>query len=189
MMQKKTMDRRALNLRLVESAVMLAMATVLSMIKVWEMPLGGSITLCSMLPILLIGYKYGPKWGMLTGFTYGVIKLLMDLSKALSWGLSPKALAASFLLDYLVAFTVLGLAGIYGKSFGRFIAGMLTAVVFRFAAHVVSGVTVYLSSVPKGWIGHPFLYSLAYNGSFLLPDFLICAVVGIILYKPLKRFL
>ena len=183
------MTRSSANLRLVESAIMLAMATVLSLIKVYQMPLGGSVTLCSMLPILLIGYKYGPKWGLLTGFTYGVIQLFLDLAAALSWGLTPTALAASFIFDYLLAFTSLGLAGVYGKGFSKFLAGLATSVVLRFVFHVLSGVTAYASWLPKEWGNHLWLYSLAYNGSFLLPDFIICAVVGALLYKPLKRFL
>lgn len=176
-------------LRLVESAVMIALAVVLSMIKVYQALLGGSITLCSMLPVMLIAYKYGPKWGMFTGFIYGLIQLLLDLGKALGWGLSPAALTASFIFDYLLAFAFLGLAGVYGKGFIKFILGMTTAVVLRFASHVISGVTAYASWLPKEWHNHLFLYSLAYNGAYLLPDFLICLVVGILIYKPLKRFL
>jgi thiamine transporter len=177
------------NLRLVESAILLALSTVLSLIKVYQMPLGGSVTLCSMLPVLLIGYKYGPKWGILTGFTYGVIQLLLDLAAVMSWGLTPVAVAASFIFDYLLAFTCLGLAGIYGKSFPKFVAGLFTAVVLRFFSHIISGVTAYASWLPKEWQGHLWLYSIAYNGSFLLPDFAICLVVGVLLYRPLKRFL
>ncbi len=179
----------AANLRLVESAILLALATVLSLVKVYQMPLGGSVTLCSMLPVLVLGYKYGPKWGLLTGFVYGVIQLLLDLSAALSWGLTPAALTASFIFDYGLAFAALGLAGIYGKGFPQFVGGLTTAVVLRFAFHVISGVTAYASWLPEEWGGHLFLYSLAYNGSFLLPDFLICLVVGVALYRPLRRFL
>ncbi|OCN01641.1 hypothetical protein A7X67_00665 [Clostridium sp. W14A] len=175
-------------LRLVESAVMLGLATVLSLIKLYQMPLGGSVTLCSMLPILLIGYKYGVKWGLLTGFTYGVIQLLLDLAAVMSWGLTPVAITVSFLFDYLLAFAFLGLAAVYGRSFPKFVAGMFTGVLLRFVCHVISGATAYLSWVPAEWSGHPWLYSMAYN-AFLLPDFAICLVVGGLLYKPLKRFL
>ncbi len=189
MTNEKKAGLSATNLRLVESAILIALSTVLSLVKIYQMPLGGSVTLCSMLPVLLIGYKYGPKWGLLTGFTYGVIQLLIDLSAALSWGLTPQALAASFIFDYILAFSALGLAGIYGKGFGRFIGGLTTAVVLRFVFHVISGVTAFASWLPKEWGNHVFLYSLAYNGSFLLPDFLICLVVGLALYRPLRRFL
>ena len=177
-------------LRLVESAVMLGLATALSMVKLFQMPMGGSVTLCSMLPVLLIGYKYGPRWGTLTGLTYGVIQLLLDLGAALSWGMSPKALAVSFFLDYIAAFTVLGLAGLYGKGLKRYVAGMSTAVALRFVCHVVSGTTVYASAVPAEWQSRgAFLYSIAYNGSFLLPDFAICLAVALMIYNPMKRFL
>lgn len=187
--QTKTSGLNPTVLRLVESAVMLGLATALSLVKIFQLPLGGSVTLCSMLPVLLIGYKYGPKWGLLTSFAYGIIQLLLDLGKALSWGLTPTALAASFVFDYLLAFAALGLAGIYGKGFKQYIAGMTTAVILRFVFHVISGVTAYASWLPKEWKGHLFLYSLAYNGSFLLPDFAICLVVGLLIFKPLKKFL
>ena len=177
-------------LRLVESAVMLGLATALSLVRLFRMPLGGSVTLCSMLPILLIGYKYGPKWGSLTGFAYGVIQLLIDLGAALSWGMSPAALAASFFLDYLAAFTMLGLAGIYGKGMKQYVLGMCTAVALRFVCHVVSGATVYASSVPDEWLGQgAFLYSIVYNGAYLLPDLAICLAVGLIIYRYLKPYI
>lgn len=176
-------------LRLVESAVMLGLATALGFVKLFRMPLGGSVTLCSMLPVLLIAYKYGPKWGVGVGFAYGLIRMLLDLSGVLSWGLTPVAIAVSFVLDYLAAFAMLGLAGIYGKGLKQFVAGISTAVVLRFVCHVVAGVTAYLSFVPKDWAAHPFLYSVVYNGSFLLPDFAICLGAGLLIYKPLRPFL
>ncbi|MGC7323286.1 energy-coupled thiamine transporter ThiT, partial [Mycobacteroides abscessus subsp. massiliense] len=92
-------------------------------------------------------------------------------------------------IDYLLAFAALGLAGVYGKGLKKYVAGMTTAVVLRFVFHVISGVTAYASWLPKEWSGHLFLYSLAYNGSFLLPDFAICLVVGLLIFKPLGRFL
>ena len=176
-------------LRLVESAVMLGLATALSMVKIFQMPLGGSVTLCSMLPVLLIAYKYGFKWGIGTGLVYGIIQLLLDLGKALSWGLTPTALAVSFFVDYLLAFAMLGFAGVFGKGLKQYIAGMCTAVVLRFICHVISGVTAYASWLPKDWQGHLFLYSIAYNGSFLLPDFAICLAVAVMIYRPMKKIL
>ncbi len=176
-------------LRLVESAVMLGLATALSFTKIWTAPLGGSVTLCSMLPVLLIAYKYGPKWGLFTGFTYGVIQLLLDLGQVLSWGMTPVALVTSFVLDYLVAFAMLGLAGVYGKGLKRYVAGMCTAAVLRFVCHVVAGVTAYASFLPKDWQGHLLLYSLVDNGQYLLPDFAICLAVAVLIYRPMKRML
>lgn len=176
-------------LRLVESAIMIGLATALSMIKLFKMPLGGSVTLCSMLPILLIGYKYGPKWGFGTGFAFGLVKLLLDLGEALAWGLTPTALVISFVFDYLIAFAFLGFAGIYGKGLKQYILGMTTAVVLRFVCHVIAGVTAYASWMPKEWGSNLLGYSLAYNGAFLLPDFGICLAVALLIYKPMKKFL
>jgi thiamine transporter len=187
--KRKLLGMSEKTFRLVLSAVMIGLATVLSLIKVYQMPLGGSVTLCSMLPILLIGYKYGAKWGMFTGFVYAIVQLLLDLGAVLSWGLTPTAVAASFVFDYLVAFSVLGLAGIYGKGFVRYILGMVTAMLFRFVSHVISGVTAYGSFLPKEWHNHLWLYSVVYNGTFILPDLIICLFVGAIIYKPLKKFI
>jgi thiamine transporter len=176
-------------LRLVESAVLLGLSTALSMVKLFQMPLGGSVTLCSMLPVLLIAYKYGPKWGVGTGFAYGLIQLLLSLGQALSWGLTPTALTVALTVDYLLAYLVLGLAGIYGKGLKQYAGGMCTAVVLRFVCHVISGVTAYATWLPEEWQGHLLLYSVAYNGSFLLPDFAICLAVALMIYRPMRRFL
>lgn len=177
-------------LRLVISAVMLGLATALSMVKLFKMPLGGSVTLCSMLPVLLVGYRFGPKWGVGVGFAYGLIQMLLDFGAVLSWGLTPTAVVVSFAVDYLLAFAALGLAGVYGRSsVKKFIAGMSTAVAIRFVCHVVAGVTAYLSFVPDDWKVHPFLYSVAYNGLFLLPDFGICLAAGLAVYYPLRHYL
>lgn len=175
-------------LRLVESAVMIALASVLSLITPFKMPLGGSITLCSMLPIMLIAYKYRFKWGVLTAFTYSVIQLLLDVGKLSSWGLTAYSFVGSMFFDYLIAFTCLSIVGLFGKGFVRYIIGMVVAVLARFISHVISGVIFFASSTPKGW-ANPFIYSIAYNASFLFPDLAICLIVGALVYKPLKKFL
>jgi thiamine transporter len=187
--KKKTLLMSNTTLRLVLSAVMIGLATVLSILKVFEMPLGGSITFCSMLPIMLIGYRYGVRWGLLTGFTFAVIKLLLDLGQVLTWGLTPTAVVASIVFDYLIAFTVLGMSGIYGRGFIKYVLGMVTVVILRFVSHVISGVTAYASWLPADWHNHLWLYSIVYNGTYLLPDLIICLIVGAIIYKPLKKFI
>ena len=174
--------------RLVESAILIALGTVFSLIKIFQMPLGGSITLCSMLPVMLIGYKYGVKWGLGSAFVYAAVQIFLDLGQVLSWGMTWQAVVASFCLDYILAFTSLGLAGIYGKGFGRYVAGMITAVFARFVFHVVSGTVVFASWMPKTW-HNPFLYSVAYNGGFLLPDLILCLIAGCVVYKPLKKYI
>lgn len=199
MTDKKTLGMSEKTFRLVLSAVMVGLAIVLSLIKLFQLPLGGSITLCSMLPILIIGYKYGPKWGMFTGFVYSMVQLLLDAGLLAGFaGMHWQSVVGSVLLDYVIAFSVLGLAGIYGKGFGRFMLGMVTCVVLRFVSHVISGVVIFYAyafdsnSFPANLLflrGHVFLYSAAYNGMFLLPELALCLVAGALLYKPLRSFL
>lgn len=185
--------------RLVESGILIGLAVVLSFLTLWKMPLGGEITFCSMLPILLAGYKYGPKWGLLTGFAFSLLKLLMDGGLLSGFaGMHWQSIVGSALLDYLIAFSALGLAGIYGRGFWRFLLGMITAVAIRFASHVVSGVVIFYSyafdtkSFPQNLAflkGHVFAYSMAYNAFYLVPDLALCLIVGAVIYHPLRRLL
>lgn len=171
---------------LVISAVMIALATVLSLIKIWEMPLGGSVTLLSMLPIVLLAIKYGPKWGLTTSFLYSIIQLALDLGKAMGWGLTGGQWVGMIIFDYILPYTILGLAGIFivnksemsKKSFDIFpiLAGIALVMVLRFASHVVSGSLIFDIWMPKEW-NNAFLYSLVYNGSFMLPE-LIFTIIG-----------
>ena len=111
------MDKRQIShfrtKRLVTSAILIAASTVLSLVKLMEMPYGGSITLLSMLPILIAGFQYGVKWGLLVGFTDGLLQLLIGMSAFR--GISAMAVVAAVFLDFLLAFGVLGLAGLYNK--------------------------------------------------------------------------
>ena len=104
--------------KLTLSAIFVALATVLSLIKVIKMPLGGSVTLLSMLPIVMISVMLGAKWGFGSAFVYSLIQLILGitLDGLLGWGLTPVMLVGTILLDYIVAFTVLGIAGIFAKK-------------------------------------------------------------------------
>lgn len=110
--ESKFMNRDALR-RLVESGLMLAIAFVLSFIKLFEMPNSGSITLLSMLPVIIIAYRFGIKWGLFTAGTYGLLQLLAGTNGLKA--LSISGLISVILLDYLVAFGVLGLAGAFRR--------------------------------------------------------------------------
>lgn len=100
---------------LVECSVLIAMAFVLSFIKIIDMPYGGAVTAASMLPIIIAGYRHGLKWGLITSFTYSILQLLTGLSNV-SYATSTTAMIAIILLDYIVAFTVLGLLGVVRKQ-------------------------------------------------------------------------
>lgn len=160
--------------RLTESAVMLAVAAVLSVVKLVDMPYGGSVTAFSMLPILLIAYRYGTKWGLLTGATYGLIQLLLGMDN-LSYATSFGAAVAIILFDYLLAFVVLGLGGIFRRAVpsqgGALCLAVLVTGVLRYVCHTVSGCTVWAGlSVPTG---EAVLYSLSYNATYMIPEIVI----------------
>lgn len=168
--------------RLVTSAVMIALAAVLSMIKVWQMPLGGSITLLSMLPICILSIKYGVKWGFFTAFTYSVVQMLLSLGSLMSWGMTPKIWIGCILFDYIIAFTVLGFSGIF-KDKGTFgiILGIALAVALRFVCHFISGTVFFDIWCPEGW--NLYWYSISYNGTFMLPEMIFTVIGAVALFK------
>lgn len=160
--------------RLVESALLVAVAAVLSLVKVLELPYGGSVTACSALPILLVAYRHGTGWGLFTGFTYSLIQLLLGLG-AVSYMTTPLSVMAVIVLDYVVAFMVLGLGGVFrtpARSQGKALVwGALFTGLLRYACHVTAGCTVWAGlSIPTK---AAFVYSLAYNATYMLPEILV----------------
>ena len=109
------MQKRANVLRLTESAIMIAFATVLSEIQIANLPFGGSVTACSMLPILIIAYRYGTSWGIFTAVVNGLMQMLLGMGN-LKYGTNAMAVIIIVLFDYIIAFGVLGLGGIFRKS-------------------------------------------------------------------------
>ncbi|BCK84058.1 energy-coupled thiamine transporter ThiT [Pusillibacter faecalis] len=169
---------------LCEGALMVALAQILGYLKLAEAPNGGSITF-AMFPIILFAVRWGLRPGLMAGFLFGLLQLIFDGAYAWGW--------QSMLLDYLVAFTPLGLAGLFrGKSWGLF-AGTLAGCLARFAIHYISGVTVYKILAPTEFLNwtfsSPALYSLVYNGSYMLPNTIITLLISVVLYVPLKRFI
>ena len=162
---------------------MVALAFVLSCFKILEMPFGGSVTLLSMLPIILIAVKNGAAWGLGAAFCYSLTQLAV--SGVFGWGLTPAILIGAIMLDYIVAFTVLGLAGLFKKTREGAICATVVVCVLRFISHFFSGFilwTNYDKFVAFGseWVGHPVFYSLCYNGAYMLPE-LIFTVIGVVI--------
>ena len=169
---------------LCEGAIMLAIAQILSYVKLGEAANGGSIT-PAMFPILFYAVRYGVGKGLLAGFLFGLLQLLFDGAYAWGW--------QSMLLDYLVAFTPLGLAGLFrGKAWGIF-PGTVIGCLARFIVHHISGVTIYRiiepTAVPGfGTFDNAHLYSLVYNGSYMIPNTLLALLLAGVLYVPMKRY-
>lgn len=164
-------------LRLVESGLMLAMATVLSMVKVLDLPYGGSITAFSALPLILVAYRHGMWQGLLTAFAHALIQLMLG-ANTLSYATSAAAAVAIVVLDYLLAFTVLGLGGIFRRQCDSqgtaLVLGALLTGVLRYVFHVIAGCTVWAGlSIPTE---AALIYSLAYNATYMLPETLVTAL-------------
>ena len=167
---------------LAESAVMIALAIVLNMVKFFTLPNGGEATLFSMLPILLVGIKNGPKWGFGTAFVYSLIQMFMSLAKVMAWGLSVKVLIACILFDYIFAYTVLGFAGLFsGKSRTKATIGVCVGIALRFVCHFISGITIWATWADG--FASVMLYSLTYNGSYMLCELVLTSVVTVILLQ------
>ena len=181
---------------LVEGAVMVALTTVLSFIRVFKLPWGGSITLLSMLPIVLFSIRRGVSWGLIVSFVYSLVQFAQGVMDGLfGWGLTPGMLIACILLDYLGAFTVLGIAGCFRKKgLPGWIGGITLAIVLRFVLHFLSGVVIW-HSFGELWSGfatdNTYLYSFLYNGCYMLPELIFTLVGAVALLKvpQTKRFL
>lgn len=164
--------------RLVESALMVALSVVLSALPVFELPFGGSVTLFSQVPIILIGFRYGALWGVETGLVFGVIQMMFGFSN-FSYVNGIGAYLILIFADYLVAFSCLGLSGIFKKVIKNqtlsIAVGAAFVSVVRYICHVISGATIwkeYAGDLPI------WEYSLKYNATYMLPE-LIISVVGV----------
>ncbi|MEG2074551.1 MAG: energy-coupled thiamine transporter ThiT [Angelakisella sp.] len=172
---------------LVECALMVALSAVLTYVKIAPWPNGGSITLASMAPIVFIALRHGPKWGLLTGFVFSLLQMLID-------GISPPPTDSFFwfamviLLDYVVAYTVLGLAPCFAKLMkNNKLApafGSVCVTLLRYLCHIFSGVLIWGVYAPEGM--SPWVYSILYNGSYMIPETIITAIVAAFLVNTIK---
>ncbi|MGN0479537.1 MAG: energy-coupled thiamine transporter ThiT [Hominenteromicrobium sp.] len=177
--------------KLAVCAIMVALGAVLSLIKVLKMPFGGSVTLLSMLPCAMVSVMFGLKWGLAASFTESVIQLAFGITMdgVLGWGLTPACLIGTILLDYIAAYTVIGLAGVLrSKGYIGMCLGTGLAVLLRFVCHLLSGAIIFANfeefvAFGASWVGHPWFYSLCYNGAYMLPEMIFTVVAAAILFK------
>ena len=206
--------------RLTTSAVLLALAMVLAMvcalIPFLNLPFGGGFTVASMLPVVIISYMYGMKWGFFSAVIYSVIQVVMDLylgkgSTLLALFMPNSedfmgigAAIAILIIDYLVAYTLLGFGGAFRKMKNKTLAltlGVVLALSLRYLAHIVSGYIFYGAWAEwfftqdnfyaiGGWIldtfsgeGLAIVYSIFYNGLYMIPEIIITAVAAVIVSR------
>ena len=172
------MDKKT-NLRaLTECSIMIALSTVLSIVKLLEMPYGGSITLASMLPVAIVAHRHGIKHGAVTALSVSLIQMLLGM-KNFSYFTTWQSFVVLAVFDYIVAFGVFGLAGIFKakikKQSTALTVGVLLASVLRYACHVLSGATVWAGlSIPTE---AALIYSLSYNATYMIPETIILTAV------------
>lgn len=152
------------------ASLCISLSFILSYIKLYEMPQGGSVTLASMLPLLLFAYAYGVAPGLLIGFAYGLLQFVQG-----GWFVHP----VQFLLDYPLAFAMMGFAGIARKlpdTWGM-IPGVLAGMSLRFFCAFLTGVFFWGETVQGQSV---WAYSAVYNGAYLIPETMICMMIAMI---------
>lgn len=151
---------------LVQGALCLSMAFALSYVKLFSMPLGGSVTLCSMLPIVVFGYLYGPAYGFSVAFAYSILQIVQG-----AWIVHP----VQFALDYFIAFTALGLGSLFPRSLPL---GMAVSGLARLLCSVVSGTVFFAEYAAEAGYASALWYSVVYNASTIGVETALCAVVA-----------
>lgn len=165
--------------KLIECAIMIAIGTVLSLIKITDLPFGGSVTAVSMLPMIIVSFRHGLGWGFGSGVVYGVLQQMLGLN-TLSYVTTWQSVLAVILLDYVIAFSVTGFGGIFRKcvkhSGFALALGAFTACALRYVCHVISGCTVWAGlSIPDS---AALIYSLGYNATYMVPETIVTVIVA-----------
>lgn len=168
------MKTRTNLLAVAECSIMVALATVLSMLKLFELPYGGSITPASMLPIIIIAYRHGAKFGLGSAVVASGIQALLGL-KNFSYFTTWQSLVTLAVFDYVIAFSVFGLGGIFKKCIKKqslsMLMGSALACLLRYVCHVISGATVWAGlSIPTE---AALIYSIGYNATYMIPETVI----------------
>lgn len=169
--------------RICESAVLIALSVALSFVKIEIGAFGGSIDFV-MIPLFIIAFRNGVGYGVASGLVFGFIKCL--IGGGIGWGIP------SVLLDYVLAYGAVGIAGLFKNKFWAVELSTFLGCLARFAIHFISGVTIYMITVPTtiegiGTFANPVIYSIVYNAVYMLPNTIIAIVVMALLRYPLKK--
>lgn len=166
----KTSEKKKMSTKqLVFCAMAMALAFVTSYVKVFSLPWGGSVTLCSMMFIVLVANWYGVKTGVLVGLAYGILQFIQE----------PFVLSFfQVCCDYILAFAALGLAGLFAKKSHGLIKGYIVAVLARGAFHAIGGYLYWMDYMPDNFpTALKSIYPIAYNYSFLLAEAAITLII------------
>ena len=201
--------------RMVTSAMLLALGTVLSVLQPFQLPFGGGITIASMMPVVIIAFVYGTKYGLFAGFVYSVIQMLLGMKTVAAFFLPGDSQMVLWqavcvcLLDYVVAYTVIGFGGVFKKriksEFWAIALGAVFALALRYLTHILSGAIFFGAwaewfftqegfyaigeTIMKTFSGAGLavIYSVFYNGLYMVPEIIITAIVTPAEYIGLKR--
>lgn len=203
------MEKKQKTQAITVSAVMIAFAVSISAIcavmPFLNLPFGGGFTIASMLPIIVVSYMYGTKWGLLTAFVYSIMQMLLGFNTVSAFFLPGDSQMVWWraiivcLIDYVIAYTVLGFGGVFRKRFGAkkaIVLGSILAISLRYIAHIVSG-AIFFGTWAEWFFtqdGFPawgqailntfsgdalaIVYSIIYNGTYMIPEIIITAVVA-----------
>ena len=203
------MEKKQKTQAITVSAVMIAFAVSISAIcavmPFLNLPFGGGFTIASMLPIIVVSYMYGTKWGLLTAFVYSIMQMLLGFNTVSAFFLPGDSQMVWWraiivcLIDYVIAYTVLGFGGVFRKRFGSkkaIVLGSILAISLRYIAHIVSG-AIFFGTWAEWFFtqdGFPawgqailntfsgdalaIVYSIIYNGTYMIPEIIITAVVA-----------
>ncbi len=174
---------------------MVSLATVLSLIKIYEAPLGGSVTLLSMLPIIAISFRRGTPAGVGSAFVYSIIQIILGLG-TIAYVPTAMGIFGAVMLDYILPFTVLGFAGVFykngqdgKKALISILAGTFMVIALRYLSHVLSGNIVwYEITKENNWNDYvhtvdPWTYTLVYNISYMGPEAALTLIASPIILK------
>ena len=203
------MEKKQRTQALTVSAIMIAFAVSISAIcavmPFLNLPFGGGFTIASMLPIIIVAYMYGTKWGLLTAFVYSIMQMLLGFNTVSAFFLPGDSqmiwwrAVLVILIDYVIAYTVLGFGGIFRNKFETkkaLVLGSIFAISLRYIAHIVSG-AIFFGTWAEWFFtqdGFPFwgekilevfsgdslsiIYSIIYNGTYMIPEIIITSIVA-----------
>lgn len=202
------MKSKSATLRLVETGILLAIAAILSVIQPFQLPFGGGITIASMLPIVLISYRHGIKWGIFSAFVYSILQISTGFATVKGFFVPEEyALWAGIgivFMDYVAAYTILGVGGMFRnklKPVPALCFGTIAALLLRYLVHIISGAVFFGAwaewfFTQEGFYavgakimdtfsgaGLAVVYSIFYNGLYMIPEIIITAIAAFVIGK------